>query len=143
VVGLKPAKSELRRLRKAKGDVQRNKSTTVVKNNLWMVKALVTEEIGIKVSRQADGERWPPMCVRVHSRARLCVCVCVCVGLCVTTYGRLNGVIAPDSRDIITCEPGKKDFWGPSVLKAQNVCNQLVLPNKQFMYSRVDKIHVR
>jgi len=58
VVGLKPAKSELRRLQKAKGDVQRNKSTTVVKNNLRMVKDLVTEEIRIKVSRQADGERW-------------------------------------------------------------------------------------
>jgi len=58
VVGLKAAKSELRRLRKAEGDVQRNKSTTVVKNNLRMVKDLVKGKIGIEVSRQADGERW-------------------------------------------------------------------------------------
>jgi len=58
VVGLKVAKSELRRMRRAKGDVQRKKSTTVVKNNLRMVKDLVTEKIGIEVSRQADSERW-------------------------------------------------------------------------------------
>jgi len=42
VVGLKVAKSKLRRLQKAECDVQRNKSTTVVKNNLRMVKDLVT-----------------------------------------------------------------------------------------------------
>ena len=58
VVGLTVAKSELRRLRKAECDVQRNKSTTVVKNNLRLVKDLVTEKIGIEVSRQADSERW-------------------------------------------------------------------------------------
>jgi len=57
VVGLKVAKSELRRLRKAESDVQRNKSTTVVKNKLRMVKDLVTEKIGIEVSRQAEGQR--------------------------------------------------------------------------------------
>jgi hypothetical protein len=57
VVGLRVAKSELRRLRKAERHVQRNKSTTVVKNNLRMVKDLVTEKIGIEVSRQADGQR--------------------------------------------------------------------------------------
>ena len=57
VVGLKVAKSELRRLRKAEGDVQKNKSTAVVKNNLRMVKGLVTDKIGIEVSRQADGQR--------------------------------------------------------------------------------------
>jgi len=57
VVGLKVAQSELRRLRKAECDVQRNKSTTVVKNNLRMVKDLVTEKIGIEVSRQAEGQR--------------------------------------------------------------------------------------
>ena len=45
VVGLKAAQSELRRLRKAERDVQRNKSTMVVKNNLRMVKDLVTEKI--------------------------------------------------------------------------------------------------
>jgi len=57
VVGLKAAKSELRRMRKAEGDVQRNKSTTVVKNNLRMVKDLVTDKIGIEASRQAVGQR--------------------------------------------------------------------------------------
>jgi len=56
-VGLKVAKNELRRLRKAECDVQRNKSTTDVKNNLRMVKDLVTDKIGIEVSRQADGQR--------------------------------------------------------------------------------------
>jgi len=50
VVGLKAAQSELRRLRKAEGDVQRNKSTTVVKSNLWMVKDLVTEKEIVCVS---------------------------------------------------------------------------------------------
>jgi len=50
VVGLKAAQSELRRLRKAEGDVQRNKSTTVVKNNLRMVKDLVTEKETVCVS---------------------------------------------------------------------------------------------
>jgi len=58
VVGLNTAKSELRRLRKAEGNVRRNKSTTVFKNNLRMVKDLVTEKNGIQVSGQADGERW-------------------------------------------------------------------------------------
>jgi len=57
VVGLKVAQSELRRLRKAKCDVQRNQSTTVVKNNVRMVKILFTEKIGIEVSRQAEGQR--------------------------------------------------------------------------------------
>jgi len=57
VVGLKVAQSELRRLRKAECDVQRNKTTTVVKNNLRMVKDQVTEKIGIEVSRQAEGQR--------------------------------------------------------------------------------------
>jgi len=57
VVGLKVAQSELRRLQKAECDVQRNKSTTVVKSNLRMVKYLVTEKIGIEVSRQAAGQR--------------------------------------------------------------------------------------
>jgi len=57
VVGLKVVQSELRRLRKAECDVQRNKSTMVVKNNLRMVKDLVTEKIGIEVSRQAEGQR--------------------------------------------------------------------------------------
>ena len=59
VVGLKAAKSEFRRLRKAEGDVRRNKSTKVVKNNLRMVKDLVTENIGIEVSKLTvqDG-RW-------------------------------------------------------------------------------------
>ena len=58
VVGLKVAQSELRRLRKAECDVQRNKSTTVVKNNLRIVKDLVTGKIGIEVSRQAEGQRF-------------------------------------------------------------------------------------
>jgi len=49
--------NELRWLRKAECDVQRNKSTTVVKNNVRMVKDLVTEKIGIEVSRQAEGQR--------------------------------------------------------------------------------------
>jgi len=40
-----------------KRDVQRNKSTTVVKNNLRMVKDLLTEKIEIEVSRQAEGQR--------------------------------------------------------------------------------------
>ena len=53
MVGFKLAQSELRRLRK----VQRNKSTTVVKNNVRIVKDLVTEKIGIEVSRQAEGQR--------------------------------------------------------------------------------------
>jgi len=57
VVGLRVAQSELRRLRKAECDVQRNKSTTVVKNNLRMVKDLVTEKNEIEVSRQAAGQR--------------------------------------------------------------------------------------
>jgi len=57
VVGLNVAQSELRRLRKAECDVQKNKSTTVIKNNLRMVKDLVTEKIGIEVSRQAEGQR--------------------------------------------------------------------------------------
>jgi len=57
VVGLKLAQSELRRLRKAECDVQRNKSTTVVNNNLRMVKYLVTEKIGIEMSKQAAGQR--------------------------------------------------------------------------------------
>jgi len=57
VVGLKVAQSELRRLRKVECDVQRNKSTTVVKNNVRMVKDLVTEKIGIEVSRQVEGQR--------------------------------------------------------------------------------------
>jgi len=57
VVGLKVAQSELRWLRKAECDVQRNKSITVVKNNMRMVKDLVTEKIGIEVSRQAEGQR--------------------------------------------------------------------------------------
>jgi len=56
-VGLKVAQRELRRLRKAECDVQRSKSTTVVKNNLRMVKYLVTEKIGIEGSRQAAGQR--------------------------------------------------------------------------------------
>ena len=50
MVGLKAAKSELRRLRKEDGDVRRNKSTRVVKNNFRMVKDLITEKIGIEVS---------------------------------------------------------------------------------------------
>jgi len=45
VVGSKVAQSELRRLRKAECDVQWNMSTTVVNNNLRMVKNLVTEKI--------------------------------------------------------------------------------------------------
>ena len=53
MVGFKLAQSELRRLRK----VQRNKSTTVVKNNVRMVKDLVTEKFEIEVSRQAEGQR--------------------------------------------------------------------------------------
>ena len=57
MVGLKVAQSELRQLRKAECDVQRSKSTTVVKNNLRMVKDLVTEKIGIEVSRQAEPQR--------------------------------------------------------------------------------------
>ena len=57
MVGLKVAQSELRRLRKAECDVQRNTSTTVVKNNLRMVKDLVIEKIGIELSRQAEGQR--------------------------------------------------------------------------------------
>jgi len=57
VVGLKVAQSELRRLRKAECDVQRNKLTTVVKNNVRIVKDLVIEKIGIEVSRQAEGQR--------------------------------------------------------------------------------------
>ena len=57
VVGLKVAQSELRRLQRAECDVQRNKSTTVVKNNLQMVKDLVTEKIEIEVSRQAESQR--------------------------------------------------------------------------------------
>jgi len=36
---------------------QRNKSTTVVKNNVRMVKDLVAGKIGIEVSRQAEGQR--------------------------------------------------------------------------------------
>jgi len=48
------------------------------------------------------------VCACAFACAFVCVCVCVCVGLCVTTYERLYGAIAPDSRDIITCEPGKK-----------------------------------
>ena len=43
MVGLKVAQSELRQLRKAECDVQRSKSTTVVKNNLQIVKDLFTE----------------------------------------------------------------------------------------------------
>ena len=50
VVGLKAARSELRRLRKAEGEVQRNKSTAVVKKNLRMVKDLVTEKEIVCVS---------------------------------------------------------------------------------------------
>ena len=38
--------------------MQRNKSTTVVKNNLRIVKDLVTGKIGIEVSRQAEGQRF-------------------------------------------------------------------------------------
>jgi len=57
VVRLKVAQSELRRLRKAECDLQRIKSTTVIKNNLRMVKDLVTEKIGLEVSRQAEGQR--------------------------------------------------------------------------------------
>ena len=57
VVGLKVLQSELRRLRKAECDVQRNTSTTDVKNNVQMVKDLVTEKIGIEVSRQPEGQR--------------------------------------------------------------------------------------
>ena len=57
LVGLEVVKSELRRLRKVECDVHRNKSTTVVKNNLRMVTDLVTEKIAIEVSRQADGQR--------------------------------------------------------------------------------------
>jgi len=56
--GKKVAKSELKRLRKAECDVQRNKSTTVVKTNLRMVKDRVTKKIGIEVSRQADSQRF-------------------------------------------------------------------------------------
>jgi len=57
VVGLKVAQNELRRLRKAECEVQRHKSTTVVKNSLRMVKELVTQKIGIEESRQAEGQR--------------------------------------------------------------------------------------
>ena len=57
VVGLQVAQSELRRMYKAECDVQRSKSTTVVKNNLRIVKDLVTEKIRIEVSRQAEGKR--------------------------------------------------------------------------------------
>jgi len=57
VVGLKVAQNVLRRLRKAECEAQRNKLTTVVKNNLRMVKELVTQKIGIEVSRQAEGQR--------------------------------------------------------------------------------------
>jgi len=38
--------------------VQRNKSTTVVKKNLRIVKDLVTEKIGIEVNKQAEGQRF-------------------------------------------------------------------------------------
>ena len=48
VMGLKVAKSELRRLQKAECDVQSNKSTTVVQNNLRMVKDLVIEKSELK-----------------------------------------------------------------------------------------------
>jgi len=57
VVGLKVVQSELRWLRKVECDVQRNKSTTIVKNNVRIVKDMVTETIGIEVSRQAEGQR--------------------------------------------------------------------------------------
>eukprot|EP00277_Geminigera_cryophila_P000766 CAMPEP_0179427372 /NCGR_PEP_ID=MMETSP0799-20121207/13342_1 /TAXON_ID=46947 /ORGANISM="Geminigera cryophila, Strain CCMP2564" /LENGTH=630 /DNA_ID=CAMNT_0021202397 /DNA_START=535 /DNA_END=2429 /DNA_ORIENTATION=+ len=57
VVGLKAAKCELKRLRKTECDLQRKELTTVVKINLQRVRDLVTEKIGIEVSRQADGQR--------------------------------------------------------------------------------------
>jgi len=57
VVGLKVAQRELRWLRMAECDVQRNTSTTVVKNNVRIVKDLVTEKIEIEVSRQAESQR--------------------------------------------------------------------------------------
>ena len=48
VVGLNVAQNELRRLRKAECEVQRYKSTTVVKDNLRMVKELVTQKLELK-----------------------------------------------------------------------------------------------
>ena len=50
VVGLKAARSELRRLRKTEGERRRNKSTAVVKKNLRIVKDLVTEKETVCVS---------------------------------------------------------------------------------------------
>ena len=41
----------------AECDLQRKKLTTVVKNNLQIVKDLVTGKIGIKVSREAEGQK--------------------------------------------------------------------------------------
>jgi len=48
VVGMKIAKSELRRLRKTDCNMQRNQSTKVVRNNLRMVKDLVIEKSELK-----------------------------------------------------------------------------------------------
>jgi len=41
----------------AECDLQRKKLTTVVKNNLQIVKDLVTGKIGIEVSREAKGQK--------------------------------------------------------------------------------------
>jgi len=48
MVGMKIAKSELRRLRKTDCNMQRNQSTKVVRNNLRMVKDLVIEKSELK-----------------------------------------------------------------------------------------------